>query len=96
MNEDIGRIIAVEEKDIPHGPVELHFFIVINPNTAHGVFWFVTHTVKREKIFTTCKEIVKEKGDELFIFDGILYQYDHGCGRFIRQRWENVCYDYDL
>ena len=92
----MDHIIGLEHKNREQGELKLHFFIVINPNVDHSVFWFMTHSMTKSEILETCKDVVREKKDELFIFDGILYQYDHGCGRFIKQRWENVCYDYDL
>lgn len=89
----MDHIISVEHKKRKQGELKLHFFIVINPNVEHSVFWFMTHTLDRSEILKTCKDAVREKKDELFIFDGQLYQLDHGDGRFKRQRWENVEYD---
>ena len=91
--ESKGPIINVEHKNREHGKLEMHFFIAINPNVKHSVFWFLTHTMTKSEIFAVAKETVRECGDELFIFDGILYQYDYGSGKFIKQRWENVEFD---
>ena len=87
------QLFIVEDKKREKGAAELHFFIPINPNTEHSVFWFLTHSMTRAELFQTAKETVKACKDELFIFDGILYQYDYGSGKFIKQRWENVEYD---
>ena len=89
----MDHIFNVERKNREQGELKLHFFIVINPNVEHSVFWFMTHTMTKSEILETCKDVVREKKDELFIFDGQLYQFDHGYGRFKRQRWENVEYD---
>lgn len=92
-SDNVKHIIKVEHKNREEGKLDLHFFIAINPNVRHSVFWFMTHTMTKSEIFAVAKDTVKSCGDELFIFDGILYQYDHGSGKFIKQRWENVEYD---
>ena len=78
------------EKDL-----DLHFVIVLNPNTPHSVIWFKTDggKVTKDKVFETFKQIAKNAGDELLICDGILYQYDRSNGKWLKQRWEDVVFE---
>ena len=70
------------EKEIPperifiERDLDLHFVIVLNPNTPHSVIWFKTDggKVTKDKVFETFKQIAKTAGDELLICDGILFQ----------------------
>jgi hypothetical protein len=76
------------------GDLNLHFVIIINPNIQHSVIWFKTDTkTTKEFVFDSFKKIAKAAGDELMICDGILYQYDHGNARWIKQRWEDVVFE---
>lgn len=78
------------EKDL-----DLHFVIVLNPNTPHSVIWFKTdgRKVTKDKVFETFKQIAKTAGDDLLICDGILYQYDRSNGKWLKQRWEDVVFE---
>ena len=78
------------EKDL-----DLHFVIILNPNTPHSVIWFKTDggKVTKDKVFETFKQIAKNAGDELMICDGILYQYDRSNGKWLKQRWEDVVFE---
>ena len=78
------------EKDL-----DLHFVIILNPNTPHTVLWFKTDggKVTKDKVFETFKQIAKTAGDELMICDGILYQYDRSNGKWLKQRWEDVVFE---
>lgn len=75
--------------------LNLHFVIVLNPNTPHTVLWFKTNGEKitKDKVFETFKQIAKAAGDELLICDGILYQYDRSNGKWLKQRWEDVVFE---
>ena len=75
--------------------LDLHFVIVLNPNTPHSVIWFKTDggKVTKDKVFETFKQIAKNAGDELLICDGILYQYDRSNGKWLKQRWEDVVFE---
>ena len=89
------------EKEIPPERIfivkdlDLHFVIVLNPNTPHSVIWFKTDggKVTKDKVFETFKQIAKTAGDELLICDGILYQYDRSNGKWLKQRWEDVVFE---
>ena len=93
MTDDLDYIFVLDHKKREKGELKLHFFAPINPKTRHQVFWFMTSTLTKSEIFAAAKDTVRKCGDELFIFDGVLYQYDYGSGKFIKQRWENVEYD---
>ena len=75
--------------------LDLHFVIILNPNTPHSVIWFKTDggKVTKDKVFETFKQIAKTAGDELMICDGILYQYDRSNGKWLKQRWEDVVFE---
>ena len=75
--------------------LNLHFVIVLNPNTPHTVLWFKTNGEKitKDKVFETFKQIAKAAGDHLMICDGILYQYDSSNGKWLKQRWEDVVFE---
>lgn len=74
---------------------ELHFVIVINPNVEHRVLWFGTDgkKVSKEWLLDKWKQILRAGGEEMFIFDGELYQFDHGNSKWIKQRWDSVVYE---
>ena len=77
------------EKDL-----DLHFVIVLNPNTPHSVIWFKTDgKTTKDFVFDSFKKIAKAAGDELMICDGILYQYDCSNGKWLKQRWEDVVFE---
>lgn len=74
--------------------LNLHFVIIINPNTQHSVLWFKTDSkLTKEFVFDSFKKIAKTAGDELLICDGILYQYDRSNGKWLKQRWEDVVFE---
>ena len=70
----------------------LHFFVAVNPLVPHRIIWLDVEGT-RDELFNVAKKAARKYGDDLIIFDGILYQYDHGCGKFIKRRWEDVEYD---
>ena len=74
--------------------LNLHFVIIINPNVQHSVLWFKTdRKTTKEFVFDSFKKIARAAGDELMICDGVLYQYDHGNAKWVRQRWEDVVFE---
>lgn len=87
-NSRISDEVSVE------GDLNLHFVIVLNPNTPHSVMWFKTDSkVTKEFVFDSFKKIAKAAGDQLMICDGILYQYDSSNGKWLKQRWEDVVFE---
>ena len=73
--------------------LDLHFVIVLNPNTQHSVLWFKCDAETKNLIFENFKKIARSVGDDLLICDGQLYQYDHGNAKWLKQRWENVIFE---
>ena len=44
----------------------------------------------RDRVFSMVKTTARLNDCELIIFDGELYRYDSGQGKFIRTRWDNL------
>ena len=70
-----------------------HFYAFLDsPYTNDNLYWIHT-PMSRKEAFDWVKSKAKSLSYELILFDGDIYQYDHGSGKFIKQKWEHVVWE---
>ena len=89
-----GRYIPDDKK------TEIHIFAYLDPSVSlwegrgiNVIGWVRCVPGDRSKLFAHLKKNAKESGIELVMFDGSIYQYDHGNAKFLKRRWEDVVFD---
>ena len=72
-----------------------HCYAFLEPSSHQWekLYWVNGDETSRKELFDWVKHHAKADGYDLILFDGEIYQYDHGNGKFIKQKWERIEWD---
>ena len=75
--------------------MNFHCYAFLDPSYPEGTVYWIHKNIARKDAFDWVKKKAKASDYELIMFDGEVYQYDHGNGKFIKQKWEHIEWDSD-
>ena len=67
----------------------IHIWAFLDGPDKEKIYWKDSEA-PRDRVFSMVKTTARLNDCELIIFDGELYRYDSGQGKFIRTRWDNL------
>ncbi len=67
----------------------IHIWSFLDHHTRHTLNW-KDFSEPREKVFSMIKTAARLEGVNLLLFDGRIYRYDSGQGKFIRTEWDSI------
>ena len=73
----------------------IHMWAFLDLPDKERIYWRDLE-VPRDKVFSMVKMTARLNDSELIMFDGHIYRYDAGQGKFIRTEWDSLdweCYD---
>lgn len=73
----------------------IHMWAFLDLPDRDKIYWKRFDDVPRDKVFAMVKNTAKLEDSQLILFDGELYRYDSGSGKFIRTNWYNLEWESD-
>ena len=67
----------------------IHIWSFLDHPTCHVLNW-KDFSETREKVFAMIKTTARLNDVTLLLFDGRIYRFDSGQGKFIRIEWDNI------
>ena len=68
----------------------IHMWAFLDQPDRERIYYRDGDKLSRESVFSWVKSAAKLNGCEVLLFDGELYRYDSGQGKFIRTRWDTL------
>lgn len=68
----------------------IHMWAFLDLPDRERIYYRETEGLSKDLVFNWVKTAAKLNGSELIMFDGHIYRYDSGQGKFIRTEWDSL------